>query len=329
VNEYVHNEKGNLVSAFREFSDGLTSFETFSYDATGHKIAENFLRSDGVSGSAKYQFQDDLLLQAEFKKHKGWLNGSAIFHYDQKKKKIGASLLNGNQLIGQIQYEYDSCNNLIKEFWDFGGQWSQVFYYSYIKNDQKNYYSNPFLSPLEGYRICHEKYTFNGETGGPSLYHYDKKGLLFKKEFMRSDGLSTTTTYQYDSNRKLVSSFRSYSNGDSARFEYTYDGCEKLIMRNCIKSDSIVASEYYFYNSEGSLSKAYLRKFDNWLTGTLTFTSDETGRIQEGIFKGEDGFNAILTFEYNAEALISGIKWEFTFGKFQQYWFDYDMVNSN
>ncbi|MCK5136655.1 MAG: hypothetical protein KAR19_12760 [Bacteroidales bacterium] len=325
INDYTHDENGWLISAYREFSDGLTSLETFTYDSAGNKTAENFFRSDGVKGSAIYHYEDQLLTNAEFKNHKGWLKGTVTFKYDSQRRRIGANIMQSDHLIGQINYNYDDCNNLIKESWNFGETWSQVFHYRYSKvNGQKHYYSSPFLSPLEGYRIKGEHFTFNGETGGPSYYHYDKNGLLYRKEFIRSDSVFTSTTYQYDTDRKLTSSTRYYSNGDTARFYYTYDKCKHLVLKTCHRSDSITGFESYMYAPEGVLQKACMKNFDNWLTGTITFKSDFQGAIQEGSFKGEDGFDARIGFEYNSEGLLSGIIWEFTFGKFQQYSFEYE-----
>ena len=65
----------------------------------------------------------------------------------------------------------------------------------------------------------------------------------------------------------------------------------------------------------------------DWLLGINHLESNDQGIIRTGNFKSEDGFNAILTFNYNCEGLLSGINWDFSFGKFQQYWFEYEPVN--
>jgi len=162
VNDYIHDHYGNLVSAYREFSDGVTSLESFSFNKMGHKIEEQFSRSDGVKGVATYHFEGNKLVSAHFKKHKGWLVGQATYHYDKKSRRIRAELMQGDQVIGQVQYKYDSCDNLVTETWEFGGQWSQDFRYSYDKLEGlKLYYSSPLLSPLSLYRISGENYTFN------------------------------------------------------------------------------------------------------------------------------------------------------------------------
>lgn len=329
VNHYDQDENGNLVLAYREFSDGLTSAEIFNFDSLGNKTGEHFYRSDGITGSASYYYEDQLLAGADYKNHKGWLKVNTVFSYDDKKRRTGAELKQGSQVIGKIGYEYDSVHNLVREKWEFGDSWSQTFFYHYEKTgERKIYYSSPFLSPLTGFRIKSENYTFNDEKGGPSRYYYDNSGLLSKKVFTRSDSISTQTFYKYDIDQRLTESIRCYSNRDTARFTYTYNGCGRLILRDCYRGDTIAGIEMYFYDNEGGLRQAYLKNFDNWLTGTIIFKLDELGNIHEGKFKGEDGFDATLTFNYYKEKLVSGIKWEYTFGKFQQYWFEYEPLNS-
>jgi hypothetical protein len=328
-NLYEYDSNGWLISAYREFSDGLTSFELFSYDSLGNKISEYFCRSDGVGGSASYQYKDGYLKQADFNNHKGWLRGTLIYQYNEQKKEKSAVLVKDGKTICQVSYEYDDNNNLTKEFWDFQGKWNQTFNYHYEKKDvKKNYYSSPLLTNKSGYRISSENYTFNNETGGPSFYYYDKDGLLYKKVFTRSDSVTTTTFYEYDSERKLIASKRKYSDKRVIVFNYIYDENDNLILRSYNRADTLGGFESYLYNSEGDLIKSYIKNSDNWLTGTIYYNPDETGVITTGAFKGENGFDASIYFNYNNEGLLSEIIWEFTFGKFQKYTFKYESAAS-
>ena len=327
INLYEYDSKGCLISSFREFSEGLTSYELFSYDSPGNKISERFYRSDSVSGFASYTYSDNRIIQADFKNHKGWLNGTVIYKYDGQKKKESAELMKDGNIICHISYEYDENNNLSKESWDFINKWNQTFIYHYEKMDNIiNYYSSPFLKNTAGYRISKENYTFNNEIGGPSYYYYNEEGLMHKKVFVRSDSISTTTFYEYDKEGKLVTSMRNYSDGSVARFEYVYDENSNLVLRTYYKGDTFAGFESYLYNSDGELIKAYIKNLDNWLTGTVNYTASEYGMITGGEFKGENGFDAKISFNYNNEGLLSGIIWEFTFGKFQQYTFEYELI---
>lgn len=325
VNYYEYDTKDRLISAYREFSDSLTSFECFTYDSLGNKVSEHFYRSDGVNGSASYRYSDKGIELAEFNNHKGWLSGTLRYTCNEQKKRESAILMKNDKIICNVSYEYDKNQNLAKEYWNFQGRWFQSFTFHYEKTDRgKNYYSSPFLTCWENYRISREEYTYNDELGGPSVYEYDDAGLLTKKVFLRSDSLFTTSLYIYDSERKLVRSIRAGSDGNTIRFSYTYDENNRLIQRTYTRADTLAGLEAYWYNQDGDLIKAYIRNFDGWLTGTINFNHDVLGYLTTGQFTGEDGFDALLTFCYNDVGLPGEILWKFTFGKFQRYRFEYE-----
>lgn len=322
-NYFVYDEQGNILSVFRDFSDGLSSFERFTYNTSGDKLAEWFFRSDSVHGSATYEYTNGRLTQANLNNHKGWINGILQYSYDKNNLKTSAVLWRGKTKIASISYVY-SEGNLSEEIWDFGGKWGQHFYYSYEKiPTSNNKYSSPFLANIGDALIAKEEYTFNGDVGGPSLYYYNANGLLTKKVFIRSDSLLTTTFYKYDDAKRLSTSTRHYSNGDSAVFTYQYDKNQHLIQRLFHKNDSLIGFESYRYNNEGELVEAYLKNFDEWLSGRLVFESNELGLPVRATFKGENGFDAKLKFQYNQSGLLSGYVWEFSFGKYQEYRFEY------
>ena len=77
-----------------------------------------------------------------------------------------------------------------------------------------------------------------------------------------------------------------------------------------------------------SLLNSTFRNHKGWLNGTINFRSDELGKVVDGEFTGEDGFNASIIFSYNQEGLLSEVCWQFSYGKFQQYLFEYERTNS-
>lgn len=330
TNAYAYDSKGHLVSAYRNFSDSLTSFESFNYDDKGNKVLEFFYRSDGKSGKATYLYNGSRLKTATYNNYKGWLTGILELKYNSNNQKETGTLTNANKVICRISFLYDKAGNLIKEFWDFNGKWNQTFRYRYVRKGQSNhFYSSPYLSAKSDVRISAEDYTYNDEVGGPSHYYYNESGLLAKKVFIRSDSLTTHTFYNYDTKGKLLSSKRVYSDSSTATFTYEYNETDKLIRRNYFKADTLHGFELYIYNDDNELTEAYLKNFDGWLSGIIHFKNDEPGKITTGEFKGEDGFDALISFEYNQNNLVSAITWEFSFGKFQKYTFEYEPVGSN
>lgn len=330
VNFYEYDNDGKLLIAMRDFSDGLRSTEKFQFDEEGNKISEFFFRSDSVSGSASYSYKNGHLIKAKLQNYKGWLSGDLFFHYNDLNQKSGAWLTRGRDTICSLFYDYDNAGNLIHENWIFSSGWSQQFNFIYEKNDHGYlYYSHPLIKVPEAFRIKEEHYSYNGESGGPSFYHYDIDGHLGEKEFIRSDGLSTFTRYEYDNEGRLKSSSRNYSDGGEALFTYTYDESDNLILRNFYFNDSLSGFEAYFYDPNGVLKQGYLRNFDNWLTGTLVFEDSVNYRIFNPLkpvyakFIGENGFDADLTFKYDENENLVEIRWDFSFGKYQLYKFKY------
>jgi len=325
INYYSYDSNGHLISAFRDLSDGLTSFELFNYDSSGHKIDEYFYRSDSIYGTSTYEYKGDRVQKAIYNKHKGWIIGTMSYEYNNNSQPENAKLTKDGKEICLVNYKYDESRNLVNEFWDFQGKWSQTFYYQYESIcDYRNYYSNPVLSNSGCYRISREHYTYNNEKGGPSDYYYDSKGMLSKKVYQLSDGNSSITSYVYDEDRKLVSSQRGYSNGNIDKFTYQYNDYNQLVLRSCYRDGLLVGFESYLYNAEGELTKAFVKNLDNWLNGTITFETNELAKVTKGKFKGLDGFDASIAYSYNNNGLVSEIIWEFSFGKFQNFKFDYE-----
>lgn len=323
-NRYCYDSRGNMVSSFRDFSDSMHSHEVFFYDADGNKTEEYFYRSDSVSGSASYTYEDGKLTKADYANFKGWITADVNYTYEPAGRCSGGFISINSKKVGEIIYAYDAVGNCVREHWDFNGRWSQTFTYLYEPIDlPRVYYTSPFLWGTTQHYIVKEEYTFNDQVGGPSYYTCNADGQLTMKQFVRTDSLTTTTTYAYDAEGRLDSSLRKFADGSSTRFAYVYNDNNELVARYMYNSDSLSGFEIYSY-ADGILQKGYLKNFDGWLTGSIVFTSDPMGNLVQGIFKGEDGFDAVIGFVYNSQGLVTEIRWDFSFGKFQKYMFTYN-----
>ena len=131
-NYYQYNEKDQLISAYRVFSDLLTSYEFFLYDENGKKTHETFVRSDSIIGSADYIYDkkgrcNEVICDL----YKGWLTGKIVFKNNKKGQAEKAEILRDDKIIGRIVFEYDKENKLIKDIWTFESGFTQTFIYHY------------------------------------------------------------------------------------------------------------------------------------------------------------------------------------------------------
>jgi len=153
----------------------------------------------------------------------------------------------------------------------------------------------------------------------PKVGVYEK---FIKKVFERSDVFTAETTYKYDEDGILTNSYKSYSNGLNATFNYEFNGNRRLTKRIFNRSDGKSGTENYEYNNKIQLIHADYENMDNWLTGEITFNYESNGSLLSGYFQGND-FDANISFHYDENENIIEIHWEFTFGGFQTYSFEY------
>ncbi len=331
LNFYSHDENGNLIRKYREYSDRIFSEETYEYDNDGKLLKENFKRSDGVLGTADYEYdQNGFRIKAVCNNLQGWINGEIIYINDKKGNKLSAEYNRDGNSVATVDYSYDTNGNLIKEFWDFGGKWNQTFNYKYDiskKVDPKKYTSsNIFIRNNCDYQLTGENYLYSDGSGGPSKFEYDKSGKLTNKQYDHSNGLYTKTTFLYDFKGRLTKSYRLYSSGLSGVFSYQFNEDEKLVKRIFRRSDGKNGEEIYNYDKNGKLIGGEWKNFDSWLTGNLTITYDKNGAMDKGIFKGANNFDADIIFDVDDNGNLIKINWDFSFGDSQTYTFEYGKI---
>lgn len=323
INYYTINN-GNVVNVSREFSDKMTSEKTFNYNDNGQIINEYFHRSDSVEGTARYEYDTSKkVIKLIADKMNGWFSGELHFSY-KNGHRDKAQILIKEKPVGTVHYKYSEDGNLLEEFWDFTGKWTQTFNYEYVKKNCKKWNSsNPLLNMPCFYLINKEDYNYNNETGGPSTFAYDKNGKLLEKIFTRSDGLKTKTNFEYDNGGRLTKSFRQYSDKSKGIFSYHYNSNDQIIEKSFEKPDGYKSYEIFAYDAHGNLRFARYDKMDGWLTGNIIFELDRYDRIKNGKFKADEGFEAQINFDYDKNDLVTKIHWIFSFGKTQTYTFGY------
>ncbi|MFH2000966.1 MAG: hypothetical protein ABIK28_14890 [Planctomycetota bacterium] len=330
-NTYTLDEQGRVTRKFRQFSDGIRSTQIYTYNERGNLSSVRFERSDGVKGTTGFTYDPDgKLIEADCQGLNGWFFGKLIYGYDDKGVLTHGDIMQKGSKTGTIVYEYDASSNPVKEHWDFIGSWNQTFVYEYERALSKPAVvfssSNVFITQSDRYRVSHESYDFNNESGGPSLYYYGDDGKLEKKVY-KTDDFETHTTFEYNDTGLLTRSFRNYSNDLKGEFSYTFNPDRRLKERRFKRSDGVTGKELYEYDDKGRLARAIYENFDTWLTGTIAFEYDGDGYLSRGHFKGKDSFDAELTFAHDEHGNTTRIHWEFSFGKTQTYRFEYEALD--
>jgi len=328
-NHFVYDADGRLVEQRRAFSDSLTSLETYRYDDAGRLAGEKFSRSDGPTGTIEYAYDDaGRLAGAACRQYKGWLTCDLAYEYAGD-RLVHAVISKDGEPKGEIRYTYDDQGRRQQDTWDFGGRWSQSFHYVYEPVPAAVWtYASPLVMQNPGARVTAETYTYDGSNGGPSHYRYDEAGRLVEKIFERSDGVRTVTTYEHAPDGTLRTSLRRHADGTETRFAYAFDARGQLTDRRGERSDGAVCRETYRYDEMGRLVGARYDAMDFWLTGDLTFAHDERGHLTGGRFTGDrdadgKGFDADLTMTTDAVGNVTGVRWDFDFGAYQEYGYTY------
>lgn len=326
TNTYQYNHRGQLVSVFREFSDSLTSFEVFTYDERGNRVAERFCRSDRVRGTATYHYDaPGRRVGATFQRHKGWLDGEAVYNYDRAGVLTSGVVMNDADTVAVISYVYDARGNLADEEWRFAQGWSQQFHYEYVPVVCQVWgLPDPLITNTCRFRVVREEYSYNDTLGGPSVYTYGPEGDLIRKSFTRSDGLRTVTSYVYDPSRRLVRSTRREGDGTEHIFLFEYDRAGRTILKTQLAGGVPISTHAYYYDAEGKVLRQVLQNVDGWLTGLLSFETDDRGRIQRGLFRGQGSIRATVTYGYDDNECLRTVRWRFSSGTTQEYRYAYE-----
>jgi len=331
INYLSYDERGNLLSEERHFSEGRESWNRYVYDDQDRLSEETFERSDGGEGHSTYLYEGDRLVREDHNGLNGWLHALIDCRYNDDGQRVEATIRSrGGDSAGVIYYTYDDNGNLLKEDWQFINPWQQVFKWEYtpIPEGPACYTSaNPFIRNLEGIRVATETYDYSGELGGPSYYEYDEgTNHLKQKRFVRTDGLETTSSYIYHPDGRLLRSHRMYADGRSTFFRFEYDENHALTKKEFFTSDTTHGSETYVYDDAGRLVSAEYDNMDSWLTGKLTFKSDRKGRLKSGHFISPTGVEAKIKFKVNKLGNPVKIQWKFSDGKTQTYTFTYEPI---
>ena len=322
---HLYDVNGFMTEKVRSFSDSLKSLETYTHDAQGRLIQEDFKRSDGVGGTGRFGWSEDgRLLWAEGDKYKGWFTGR-IDHVYEGDRLVRSDITRNGRPMGNIAYRYNGAGHMIWSHWDLGnGQWTQTFTYEWEPTPKViPAVTNPFTAMNPRFRCIDEHYDFNGATRGASRSEYDASGRLMRKVYEFGDEYRSVTTYTYNDQGDLINTHRDQKDGSFMDFVYAFNAGGRLTERSFKRSDGVEGFERFHWDRLGRLVGADYQNMDFWLSGKLTFTHDGWGRLATGHFAGENGFDAEIVFDTDVHGNVTRMHWILSFGKTQTYYFEY------
>lgn len=322
LNYHNFDKAGRMIRKYREYMDGLITTEYYTYNEAGIMTEERIEGSDGRNGSAQHLTDENgRVIVSECDKYKGWFSGTIRYSYNDAGQKSKAVIYRGENIFGQIHYQYNNDGLLLTERWDFEEGWWQEFGYEYENVPSLHpplTYESPYLKGNNAFRVAEETFDYDDVQKGSGIYSYDEAGILREKRFGSAGTSLTVTTYNFDDNNMLRTSSVAYFGFNSKPTEYVYefDGNRRLIRRAFSRQDK-QGSERYSYDEKGRLKEAIFDNMNGRLSGTMLYHYNQDNHLVSGDFTGDSGYTANVTFTQNNAGLIEKVQWVFSFGKYQ------------
>jgi len=163
-------------------------------------------------------------------------------------------------------------------------------------------------------RIC--SYGGGGNLKSDTAYAYDKKGNVIRTEHYTGGKLVSAVTYEntYDKKGRLVCRSSQNAEGETAEEAYEYGASGQLVRMERSGTwlvdgvASLASMPYrehieYTYDAQGQLVLSESRAGENVTQTTYTYNA-QGQKIREDT-RSADGIEGSITYEYDAEGLLS------------------------
>jgi len=184
--------------------------------------------------------------------------------------------------------------------------------------------AQPFGSPVPGYRIIRQDYTNTSGETGYSVYEYNREGQMIRGFWTLADNSRFSKNYyEYDEDGNLVTAIREFSEGRNSSEMFMYNSEGQKTHEYFYRSDSVTGKADYFYE-DGRLVRAELDKYKGWLSGTILYLYDASGRRSSAnLIFGEETVCRIA-YDYDEAGNMSEERWDFNGGWNQVFTFIYE-----
>ena len=248
INEY--DEKGNMLKTTTYFADGAVMEETtYAYDDSGNMLRSSYFLCDYDGYEVKefeYDGNNNLLEESNYWETEGekvFYNGVS-YRYDGNNNMIEKTThenIEGGIRDYTICYEYDTQNNLVKEYIPAEGDYID---YTYNNGNVTYIYSFNFIA--EGVTTVEE-----------TFFEYDAHGNMLLKEERKKNKLERKITWEYNSKNQVVKETYYDKNEELKNWletEYDYYG-NKIKYTSYDKDGSINYWNAWEYDEYGTLTK--------------------------------------------------------------------------
>ena len=134
VTAYTYDNNGLLTGSYREYSNGLTAEFNYVFDGNRRLINRTYIRSEGVSGSEKYFFNEKgWLVKGVYENFDSWLTGILHFTHNDQELIQSGEFLGEEDFSAKLDFDYDDCRNVTKIHWDFSFGKTQTYTFEYHK----------------------------------------------------------------------------------------------------------------------------------------------------------------------------------------------------
>jgi len=166
-------------------------------------------------------------------------------------------------------------------------------------------------------------YTDTGGEKGFTTYIYNGRSIPYKAIWELADGTRwSENLHQFDSAGHLISRFRMFSDSMTSRQEFYYNEAGALERETFERSDGVRGQVDYLHE-DGKMIAAICRGLNGWFfgkityyhgnsglkdsatlvmegtrAGTIQYSYDSTGRLEEEIWAFTNGFTQLFTYEY-------------------------------
>lgn len=209
----TYDDKGNLLTEYRESDNGRTTFEKNVYDKNGNLIKEyEGDNEDNLILDMEYEYDNGLLKKCVNYNEDGSIWDIKEYEYDNGRLTKEKVLSDSGYVFRIYEYEYDKEGRLSKKTDNFYGHVTIYYYDKEERIIREELYgedkelSAVYKNKYGNYGITEEyAYKSDGTLRSHKKTYYDEKGQLSKTVYVNEKGKEkVSATWEYDAYGNMI-----------------------------------------------------------------------------------------------------------------------------